>query len=271
MRTGRGRCLLIMLCVCFSILALTQPGVEPATAADETTGTFDLYLLIGQSNMAGRGKVEKEDMTAHPRVFALNKADEWVPAIDPLHFDKPSAGVGPALAFGKTLADENKDVTIGLIPCAAGGSPISVWKKDAYWGQTRSKPYDETLRRVALARKRGVLKGILWHQGESDSNEKDAQLYADRLADLVTRLRRDLEVPDVPFLVGGLSEPLRVKNEYARTVDQALRGFAKKDKHAAHVESDKLTLMADNTHFDAASAREFGKRYAKAMLHLQKK
>jgi hypothetical protein len=192
-------------------------------------------------------------------------------ALEPLHFDKSSAGVGPGLAFGKALADEHKDMTIGLIPCAAGGSPISVWKKDAYWAQTKSKPYDETLRRVALAKKRGVLKGILWHQGESDSSEKEARLYADRLADLVTRLRRDLEAPEVPFLVGGLSEPLRAKNEYARTVDQALRAFAQKDRHAAYVESDKLTLMADNTHFDAASAREFGRRYAKALLQMQKK
>jgi hypothetical protein len=262
---------LAIVAVYFSVLALVPPRVEPATAADETAAKFDLYLLIGQSNMAGRGKVEKEDQTPHPQVFALNKDDQWVPAIAPLHSDKPNAGVGPGLAFGKALADEHRDASIGLIPCAAGGSPISVWKKDAYWSQTKSKPYDETLRRVALAKKRGVLKGILWHQGESDSNEKEARLYADRLADLVTRLRRDLEAPNVPILVGGLSEPLRAKNEYARTVDQALREFAKKEKHAAYVESDKLTLMADNTHFDAASAREFGKRYAKALLELQKK
>ncbi len=98
--------------------------------------------------MAGRGKVKKEDTTPHPRVFALNTDDHWVAAVEPLHFDKPNAGVGPGLAFGKTLADALKDATIGLIPCAAGGSPIRVWKKDAYWGQTKSKPDDETLRRL---------------------------------------------------------------------------------------------------------------------------
>jgi hypothetical protein len=242
-----------------------------AARADEPKEKCHLYLLIGQSNMAGRGKVEAEDRKAHPRVLVLNKEDEWVPAVDPLHFDKSIAGVGPGLAFGKAMADASKDTTIGLIPCAAGGSPISVWKKDGYWSQTRSKPYDETLRRVAVARKRGVLKGILWHQGESDSTEKDAKLYADRLADLMTRLRRDLEAPDMPILVGGLSEPLRNKNEHARLVDQALRDVARKDTRSAYVDSDKLTLMADNTHFDAASAREFGRRYAKAILDMQKK
>lgn len=128
----------MILAVCISLLALTLPGVEPATAADEPAAKLDLYLLVGQSNMAGRGKVEKEDATAHPRVFALNKDDQWVPAVDPLHFDKRNAGVGLGLAFGKALADENKAVAIGLIPCAAGGSPISVWKKDALSNWPRS-------------------------------------------------------------------------------------------------------------------------------------
>ena len=53
---------------------------------------FHLILLVCQSNMAGRGTVEAQDKTPHPRVFMLNKAEAWVPAIDPLHFDKPAAG-----------------------------------------------------------------------------------------------------------------------------------------------------------------------------------
>jgi hypothetical protein len=160
--------LLTALFLCLDWGVFPQPG-QAAEPAEVPREQFHLYLLIGQSNMAGRGKVEKEDRTPHPRVLALNKQDEWVPAVDPLHFDKRSAGVGPGLAFGKALADADKGVTIGLIPCAAGGSPITVWKKGGYWKQTSSKPYDEALRRTALAQKRGVLKGILWHQGESDS------------------------------------------------------------------------------------------------------
>jgi len=58
------------------------------------------FLLVGQSNMAGCGTVEAQDKTPHPRVLMLNMADAWVPAIDPLHFDKPAAGVG----LGKTFA-----------------------------------------------------------------------------------------------------------------------------------------------------------------------
>jgi hypothetical protein len=270
MKSSRNRWLCTGIAVWFATWALILCGSGPSPAGDKPDAKIHLYLLIGQSNMAGRGKVEKEDTTPHPRVLALNKEDQWVPAVEPLHFDKPSAGVGPGLAFGKAMADANKDVTLGLVPCAAGGSPISVWQKGASWSQTRSKPYDEALRRMAIARQRGVLKGVLWHQGESDSIEKSANVYADRLADLVTRLRRDLEAPGVPFVVGGLSEPLRARSEHAQVVDRALRAFAKSDARAAYVESDKLTLLADNTHFDAASAREFGRRYAKAMLQLQK-
>jgi hypothetical protein len=231
---------------------------------------FHLYLLIGQSNMAGRGKVTAGDREPHPHVLALNKKDEWVPAVDPLHFDKPGAGVGPGLAFGRAMADADPSAHIGLIPCACGGSPITVWKKGAFWRQTRSHPYDDTLRRVAVARKRGVLKAILWHQGEGDSNAKAAPLYAERLDDLVKRLRRDLHAPDVPFLVGGLSDPFIERNTHARTVDKALRSLPRRVEHTAYVSAEGLGLKGDNVHFNAEAARDLGRRYAKALLELRR-
>jgi len=86
---------------------------------------FCLYLLIGQSNMAGRGEVEPEDRVAHPRVLALDRENRWAPAVEPIHFDKPIAGVGPGRAFGVAMAERDPSVRIGLIPCAAGGSPIA--------------------------------------------------------------------------------------------------------------------------------------------------
>jgi len=258
------------------LAALLFASGRAPCAAGETGDTgvaprsrFHLCLLIGQSNMAGRGKVAKEDKTPHPRVLVLNKKDEWAPAVDPLHFDKPMAGVGPGLAFGKAVAEADPSVTIGLIPCAAGGSPIAVWQKGGYWEQTRSKPYDEALRRVAVARKRGVFKGILWHQGESDSNPTAAPVYTERLDGLIARLRRDLHVPTVPFLVGGLSDPLRARKEEARVVDGALRELPKRVKRTAYVSAEGLGLKSDNAHFTAAAARELGRRYAEALLALR--
>ena len=256
-------------------LALGAHGAAAGAARDTGEGEMGtrakchLYLLIGQSNMAGRGKVAKEDTTPHPRVLKLDRRDRWVPAVDPLHFDKPVAGVGPGLAFGKVMAEADPTATIGLIPCAAGGSPITVWKKGATWHQTRSKPYDAALRRVAIARKRGVLKGILWHQGESDSNPTDAPLYAQRLADLIARLRRDLHAPNVPFIVGGLSDLALKRNREARVVDQALRRLPSQVKRTAYASAEGLGLKGDKVHFSAAAARELGRRYAKALVALR--
>lgn len=230
------------------------------------TGKMDLYLLIGQSNMAGRGKIDKQSKISHPHVFMLNKQDKWVPAVDPLHFDKPIAGVGPGLAFGKAMAKANPHTIIGLIPCAAGGSPLEVWKKGGYWGQTKSKPYDETLRRVAIARKHGTLRGILWHQGESDSKEKLAVDYGQRLAEMIGRLRKELQASDVPFLVGGMSDPFQARNKHAKTVNAALSNLPKQVKHCAFVSAKGLTLKSDRIHFDTKSERELGQRYAKVML-----
>lgn len=68
--------------------------------------------------MAGRGFVEKQDQKKNPRVLSLNKANEWVPAVDPVHFDKHMAGVGPGRTFGLVMAKQNPKVQIGLIPCA---------------------------------------------------------------------------------------------------------------------------------------------------------
>jgi hypothetical protein len=134
---------------------------------------FHLYLLIGQSNMAGRGKIEEQDKTAHPRVLKLTKENTWAPGIDPLHFDKPQiAGVGLGSSFGRTMADADPDVTIGLIPCAVGGTPLARWQKDG-------DLYKQAVERAKAAMKDGTLKGILWHQGENDAGrEETAKTYA---------------------------------------------------------------------------------------------
>src|SRR5689334_23319089 len=79
---------------------------------------FHLFLLVGQSNMAGRGVVDTSDTTPHDRVLMLNKAGEWTPAVDPLHFDKPIAGTGLGKTFATILAEADPGITIGLIPAA---------------------------------------------------------------------------------------------------------------------------------------------------------
>jgi hypothetical protein len=229
---------------------------------------FHLYLLIGQSNMAGRGEVGPQDREAYPRVLALDKEGEWVPAVDPIHFDKPIAGVGPGRAFGKAMAARDLSIRIGLIPCATGGSPISVWQHGGFWEQTHSHPYDDALERARIAMQRGILKGILWHQGESDSNDVDAGRYEDRLATLIHMLRAELGVPDVPFVCGTLGDFVVAGNPWARTVNQAMKRVSQRVEHTACVDATGLAHKGDELHFDAASARELGRRYARAMAQL---
>lgn len=231
-----------------------------------------LFLLIGQSNMAGRGIVDAQDKTPHPRVIMLSKEGQWVPAVDPMHFDKASAGVGLGRTFGMQVAAANPGVTVGLIPCAVGGSPIDAWRPGEFYAPTQSHPWDDALRRAKLALKDGVLKGMLWHQGESDATDKLAAAYEAKLHDLVKRLRAELDAPDVPFLAGQMGNfPDNPWNDATRLVDKAHRDLPTRAPHTAFVSSDGLRHKGDKVHFDAASYREFGKRYAGAYLNLAEK
>ena len=227
---------------------------------------FHLYLLIGQSNMAGRGEVAPQDQQTHPRVFALDRDCQWSPAADPIHFDKPIARVGPGLTFGKSMAEHAPSIRIGLIPCAAGGSPITVWRRGCYWDQTNSAPYDNAIHRARLAMTQGALKGILWHQGEGDSKENEAELYEGRLVSLINTCRGDLGMADVPFVVGTLGDFF--DQPEARLVNAALRRIPQRVRRTACVESAGLGHLGDRLHFSAEAAREMGRRYAQAMLGL---
>ena len=100
-----------------------------------------LYLLAGQSNMAGRGQLETVDQTRHPRVYALQADMSWGHAKDPLHFDKPAiVGVGPGFSFGKAMAEADTSILIGLIPTAVGGSSVRVWQPGAVHEPTNTRP-----------------------------------------------------------------------------------------------------------------------------------
>lgn len=126
---------------------------------------FHLFLLVGQSNMAGRGEVAEQDMKPHSRVLMLDKSGKWVPAIDPMHFDKSAAGVGLGKTFGQLVANANPKLAVGLIPCAVGGSPIDVWSPGEFYAQTKSHPWDDSMERAAIALKSGKLAGIVGEIG----------------------------------------------------------------------------------------------------------
>jgi hypothetical protein len=234
---------------------------------DQSKHSF-LYLLAGQSNMAGRGTVTPQDTKALPRVLALDATGTWIQAVDPIHYDKPIAGVGPGRTFGKTMATHWPAARIGLVPCAAGGSPLAAWQPGGYWSQTQSHPYDDAIARARLAMQDGLLKGILWHQGESDSNETDAAHYGERLTALILAFRSALGTPDVPFVCATLGDFFVATNPWANVVNRALNQIAHTVPRVACVDTAGLRHNGDGLHFDAASARELGRRYANAMIGL---
>lgn len=261
------RRMLALACLLFLTSLARSYAEEPITIPSKQD--FHLYLLVGQSNMAGRGTVEPEDQQVHPRVLTLTKQNEWKHAVDPIHFDKSVAGVGLGRTFGIVMAETNPNVTIGLIPCAVGGSPIASWKPGGYHSQTKSHPYDDCRKRVEIALRDGTLKGILWHQGESDSNDDLAAIYERELHELIARFRSELNAPNVPFLVGQLGQfPERPWDDAKRLVDSAHRSLPSKVPSTAFVSSDGLNHKGDQVHFDSVALRELGRRYAKAYLDL---
>ncbi len=249
------------------VRSLAAAAPSATDAALPSRDRFHLFLLIGQSNMAGRGTVTPDDTNAPPRVLMLSREGRWTPARDPLHFDKPVAGVGLGRSFGIAVAAADPGVTVGLIPAAVGGSPIDSWRPGQFYEPTQSHPWDDALERVRQAMKAGTLKGILWHQGESDATPELAPVYAAKLQDLIARIRHELQAPDVPFLIGQLGQfPDSPWTEATRQVDRAHQDLCRQIRHTAFVSSAGLSHNGDRIHFDAPAYREFGRRYAKAYL-----
>ena len=206
----------------------------------------------------------------HKRVLTLDKYGKWVPAVDPIHFDKPKiAGVGLGKTFGITLAEKNPEITIGLIPCAVGGSPIFVWEPGQHYEPTKSYPYDDALKRAKTAIKYGVIKGILWHQGESDSKPGKAEVYEKKLHILIQRLRNELKNPELPFIAGQLGHSSeKPANPSKDIINRFFEDLPQKVKYTGFVSSEGFTFNKDNVHFDSKSLRESGRRYAEVYLKI---
>lgn len=225
---------------------------------------FHLYLLIGQSNMAGRGVMDEKSKIINPGIWMLDSLQQWVPATDPVHFDKPAiAGVGPAISFAEAMLAADTSIQIGLIPAAWGGSPIRVWEPGTTY--LNAHPYDDAIRRANIARQKGVLKGMLWHQGESDNDSARSIIYLDKLTELIKRLRRDLKEETLPFIAGELGYFNK-----SDLINPRLGRLPAVVPFTFVVSAKGLNDKGDQLHFSTAAARELGKRYAAAMLFLQK-
>jgi dienelactone hydrolase len=220
---------------------------------------YDIFLLIGQSNMAGRGRLADVPALTHSRVFMFRDM-AWRQAEEPLHTDKPTiAGVGLGMSFAAEMAADLPEASIGLVACAVGGTPLSRWMPG-------NDLYENAVAIARRALEDGTLRGILWHQGEGDSGTRElAEDYGLRFERMIRQLRADLKAEQVPVLAGELGEFLRERpgpDAFHERVNQELQGLVGRIPAYACVSSGGLSDNGDHLHFNAVSLREFGVRYA---------
>ncbi len=159
------------------------------------------------------------------------------------------------------MADKNKDVKIGLIPCAVGGTRIDRWVEGG-------DLWSNAVKRAKIALKSGKLKGILWHQGESDATSKLAPKWGAKFEAMVKSFRRELG--DVPFIageLGGYLETYKSKKGESlmwQEINSQLHALEGKIKDYRVVPANGLTPKRDKLHFTTESLRIFGLRYAEA-------
>ncbi|MBQ7213161.1 MAG: AmmeMemoRadiSam system protein B [Bacteroidales bacterium] len=229
-----------------------------------------VFVMAGQSNMAGRGAVEAADTVSSPRIFSLDTAGNVIRAQEPLHRYEPRMlGLDCGMSFARTLlASIPGDISILLVPTAVGGSSISQWLN----GEThRNVPLLDNFReKVRLAAQYGQIKALLWLQGESDATENAAPLYPERLARLMRIFRETAGDSRLPLLLGEIGAFSTTPELFGR-INAAIGNFAAGDTDAAVIPTRDLEDRGDRLHFNSEGQRELGARYATAYLNLRPK
>ncbi|WP_297089321.1 sialate O-acetylesterase [uncultured Draconibacterium sp.] len=260
---GKGLLTLVTCLLFWQCNAVVQNDGDEVK--DEQARNLDIYLLIGQSNMAGRATIEGADKDTLKNVFLYTGTVgcEWEKAANPLNKystirkDISMQRLGPGYHFAKTMVELNGKNSIGLVVNAKGGTKIELW-------QPGGEFYNEAVKRTKAALKYGTLKGILWHQGESNSSKYNE--YMPKIIVLIEALRSDLAVKNLPFVAGQLSGDKENRagfNQMILDLPNKLQGCG--------VVSSEGTGTIDSTHFDAASQQLLGQRYAQKMFEIQAK
>lgn len=223
-----------------------------------------IFLLAGQSNMSGRGDLEDVDQIRNPHIMMFRDG-EWLTAVEPLHTDKPDiAGVGLGMSFAEAILERHPDWRIGLVPCAVGGTPLQRW-------MTGADLYERAVSITRDALRGGILKGILWHQGEGDSGLLErASSYAERFTKMIASMRSDLGEERAPAVAGELGRFLKDYQgiNYFEMVNRAFHECAGLIPLYGAASSEGLGDKGDFLHFDAVSLREFGRRYARVYCEI---
>lgn len=234
---------------------------------------FDVYLMIGQSNMAGRGELEAQDTTEYVEgVYLLDTDGNPVKAKSPfnrystIRKDIGLQGYSPANNFSK-LMHSRSGRKILIVSNARGGSSIDHWLPG-----DKHRFLDEAVRRTRQAMQYGKLKGIAWHQGESNI-QKGITGYVEKFKTMIAALRDSLGQGDVPVVVGQVGQwGWAPAADIATFNDSIVPKIAEEVANSRYVFSNDLARRyKDNErdpHFGRKAQRELGRRYADAMTEL---
>lgn len=230
----------------------------------ELIGGSDLhsFLMIGQSNMAGRGDIADVEPIDNFRCYMLRNG-RFIRMREPINTDRPVFGKGftSGISLAASFADEFASVykeRVGLIPCADGGTGIDSWQRGEIL-------YDHAVMLTRLAMRSSTFSGFLWHQGESDSmTDGTVGAYKAKLIKLIADLRSDIGAGDIPFIMGELSrnisrdwlEPARIDR-----MNEIFFEIAEEVPSCAVASSEGLSVKPDGIHFTAPALRVLGRRY----------
>lgn len=248
---------------------------------------FYIFLCFGQSNMEGNARLQPQDTIVDSRFQVFETVDcpnlgrtkgNWYTAIPPLC--RCYTGLTPADYFGRTMvANLPKNIRVGIINVSVAGCKIELFEKDNYqtyistapeWMKNIVKEYDgnpyaHLVEMAKLAQKDGVIKGILLHQGESNTNDS---IWPKKIKGIYDNLIKDLKLKpkSVPLFAGELVNAdqggaCASMNAIIATLPQTL-------PNSYVIPSIGCTVTPDKFHFTAEGYRLLGKRYAVKMLSL---
>ena len=203
--------------------------------------------------MAGRGFLEEAQNVDTSKIYILRNG-RWENMFRPINPDRSFSGVSLAESFAEAYVKKyNEDV--GLICCADGGTSIDQWKPGELL-------FDNAVSQAKLAMRTSKIAGILWHQGETDASQEDYLTYKHKLENMILALRKELDLYDVPFIMGELGEFLEFfPIKYFKEISTQQREIAETTNMAGFVSAKGLSSNPDNLHFSADALYEFGLRY----------
>jgi hypothetical protein len=229
-----------------------------------------VFIMAGQSNMAGRGVVEPMDTILNPRILSINSKGELILAKEPLNLYEPDMkGLDCGVLFGRELLNHIPDsVSVLIIPTAVGGSAIDQWIGDSVHRNVNL--LTNFRHKVEIAKNFGEIKGLLWHQGESDAKEMLVNTYSKKLKGLFVSFRKIINDNKLPILTGEIGT-FAFDDTFQSAINKVIVNNAKKDKYTFLIQTHDFTDKGDRLHFDSRSQRIMGERFAQKYIEINKK